>query len=65
MRYFVCIDNDGFESSLEKRKIYYGELNQFGLLSIIDEEGEEYLYKESLFEEIEINDKIRSKLEMA
>lgn len=49
----VCIDNDGYPASLEKRKIYLSlrdpvsEKN--GLLRIVDESGDDYLYPKQLF----------------
>jgi hypothetical protein len=52
---FICIDNEGYEASLDLRKIYEAtsdrkSANQ-GLLRIIDESGEGYLYPESMFVE--------------
>lgn len=52
---FICIDNAGYEASLELRKIYEAtsdlkSANQ-GLLRIVDESGEAYLYPESMFVE--------------
>lgn len=46
--YVVCIDNHGFEASLEKHKIYRA-LNDDsavaeGDLLVVDESGEDYLY---------------------
>ena len=52
---FICIDNEGYEASLELRKIYEGEhaaaLAKRGLLRILDESGESYLYPEAMFVE--------------
>jgi len=49
----VCIDNDGYPASLEKRKIYVAlrdcDAEQHGLLRIIDESGDDYLYPKALF----------------
>jgi hypothetical protein len=43
----VCIKNDGYVASLEKRKIYIAlrdsDAEKHGLLRIIDESGEDYL----------------------
>ena len=45
MKYLVCIDNEGYEASLEKRKLYkVNSETSDGLVSIIDESGESYLY---------------------
>ena len=49
----ICIDNAGYEVSLERRKIYlsipdaYAE--KLGQLRVIDESGEDYLYPKESF----------------
>ena len=47
-RFVVCIKNDGYSASLEKRKIYRAlpdsQASAHGLLRIVDESGEDYLY---------------------
>jgi hypothetical protein len=52
---FICIDNKGYEASLERRKIYEARSDlasaKRGLLRIVDESGEDYLYPESMFVE--------------
>jgi hypothetical protein len=52
----VCIENEGYEASLEKRKIYIGlrdnRAEKEGLMRVIDESGEDYLYPKSLFRAI-------------
>ncbi len=52
----VCVDNDGYAVSLEKRKIYVAlrdtSAEKHGMLRIIDESGEDYLYPKSLFRSI-------------
>ena len=52
----VCVDNDGYSVSLEKRKIYVAlrdaAADGHGLLRIIDESGEDYLYPKNLFRAI-------------
>jgi len=54
--FFVCIDNDGYAASLERRKIYLGwrdaEAEKHGLLRIIDESGDDYLYPKAFFRPI-------------
>jgi hypothetical protein len=49
----VCVDNNGFSASLEKRKIYVAlrdpGAEKHGLLRIVDESGEDYLYPKALF----------------
>ncbi len=52
----VCVDNDGYAVSLEKRKIYVALPNDAtekrGLLRVIDESGEDYLYPKMFFRRI-------------
>jgi hypothetical protein len=47
-RLFICLDNAGYEVSLERRKIYVAvsdvKAERTGYLRIIDESGEDYLY---------------------
>jgi hypothetical protein len=49
----ICIDNTGYEASLERRKIYEAISDaasaRRGFLRVIDESGEDYLYPESMF----------------
>lgn len=49
----VCIDNDGYPASLEKRKIYVvltdRSAEKHGLVRVIDESGEDYLYPRTFF----------------
>jgi len=49
----VCIDNEGYPASLEKRKIYVAlrdaGAEKHGLLRIVDESGEDYLYPKASF----------------
>ena len=60
---FVCIDNDGYLASLEKRKIYVSlrdsDADEHGLLRIIDESGDDYLYPKALFRLIELPETVR------
>lgn len=52
----VCVDNSGYAVSLETRKIYIALRDQHaeknGLLRVIDESGEDYLYPKGLFRPI-------------
>jgi hypothetical protein len=59
----VCIDNDGYPASLEKRKIYVAlrdsDAEKHGQLRIIDESGDDYLYPEALFRLIDLPETVR------
>ena len=57
-RFVVCIDNSGYEASLELRKIYPvlpdADAARDGDLRIIDESGEDYLFAADRFLAIEV-----------
>ena len=52
-RLYICLDNSGYEVSLEKRKIYVGvpdtRAERLGHIRIVDESGESYLYPADRF----------------
>jgi hypothetical protein len=60
---FVCIDNDGHPASLEKRKIYVAQRDidaeKHGLLRIVDESGDDYLYPKTFFRSINLPEAVR------
>jgi hypothetical protein len=57
-RFAVCVDNSGYEASLELHKIYSvipdAEAAQDGDLRIVDESGEDYLFEAKRFIPIEL-----------
>jgi hypothetical protein len=59
----VCVDNEGYAVSLEKRKIYVAipdpAAEKHGMLRIIDESGEDYLYPKALFRSIALPQAIK------
>jgi hypothetical protein len=52
----VCIDNEGYRASIEKRKIYIAlrdvAAEKHGMLRVVDESGDDYLYPKALFRSI-------------
>lgn len=58
----VCVCNDGYEESLEPRKIYEiledAAAETHHMIRVIDEEGEDYLYPRDWFLPIELPDNI-------
>ncbi|MBI4337615.1 MAG: hypothetical protein HY683_07305 [Chloroflexi bacterium] len=54
----VCIRNDGYLVSLERRKLYRvlpdQEAAKHGQLRVIDESGEDYLYPHEYFIPVEL-----------
>ena len=59
MRHVVCVSNEGYDASLERRKIYVAvvdrQANELGMVRVIDESGEDYLYPKALFAEIRVS----------
>ena len=65
-RYVVCLTNRGYTASLVVRKIYEtipdADASTRGLVRIVDESGEDYLFPASLFAAIEIPEDLRLRL---
>ena len=59
----VCVENDSYPASLEKRKIYVAlrdaAAEKHGLLRIVDESGEDYLYPKTFFRSIALPQSVR------
>ena len=53
MKWTVCIKNSGYEASLEARKLYNvledPKAQAIGMIRVIDESGESYLYPAEMF----------------
>ena len=54
----ICIDNEGYEVSLERRKIYVTlpdtAASKRGHVRVVDESGEDYLYPKTMFIPVEL-----------
>jgi hypothetical protein len=52
-KFLLCVDNEGYEASLEARKLYEmvpdKEAERHNQVRIIDESGEDYLYPLKFF----------------
>ncbi len=59
----VCVDNEGYPASLEKRKIYVvlsdRAAEKHGLVRIVDESGDDYLYPKAFFRPIALPQSVR------
>lgn len=59
----LCLRNDGYEASLELRKIYAAlrdrDAARHGQIRVIDESGEDYLYPARFFAPIELSRTLR------
>jgi hypothetical protein len=62
-RLVVCIDNAGYEVSLERRKIYVAlpdaRAEKLGQLRVVDESGEDYLYPKKSFVAVALPQPVR------
>ena len=60
--FVVCVDNQGYEVSLEMRKLYEivvdVDAEKHGQIRVIDESGEDYLYPAAAFDRISLPDNI-------
>ena len=58
VQFVVCVANRGYRASLVVRRLYRilpdGEAERNGLVRIIDESGEDYLYPKKLFVAIDL-----------
>ena len=65
-RFVVCIWNDGYPVDLELRKIYRAVpdrgAQKHGLIRVIDESGEDYLFPVDYFLAIRASDRLREAL---
>lgn len=68
-RYVLCLDNLGYEASLVRRKVYRSLRDdgaaERGLVRVIDESDEDYLYPASMFVPIEVPEEAAAALARA
>ena len=68
-RYVVCISNKGNEASLERNKLYVvlpdSKAEADGLLRVIDEDAEDYLYPAEWFVAVEVPRAVQASLQKA
>ena len=61
--FVICVRNDDYPASLEKRKLYVKlpdpEAEKKHYIRVIDESGEDYLYPAGYFAAIELSDETR------
>lgn len=57
-RFVLCVKNETYEASLEPRKVYRmlrdTKAERHGLVRVVDESGEDYLYPGDFFVTIEL-----------
>jgi hypothetical protein len=65
-QFAVCVDNDGYEASLERNKIYVvlpdKDAERDGDVRVVDESGEDYLFSEERFVAIEVPAAVKASL---
>jgi len=68
-QFVVCVANRGYRASLVVRRLYRilpdGEAERNGLVRIIDESGEDYLYPKKLFVAIDLPSALTKKFAVA
>jgi hypothetical protein len=67
--FVVCVNNEGYQASLEPRKIYQTVPDRLagerGLIRVIDESGESYLYPKSMLAPIDVPKSVEKSLPQA
>ncbi len=65
-KFVVCVSNEGYEASLETRKLYESipdvQAEKLAQVRVIDESGDDYLYPMALFEAIQLRAPLERKL---
>jgi hypothetical protein len=65
-KFLLCVDNEGYEASLEVRKLYEKipdkEADRHNQVRIIDESGEDYLYPSKLFASVRLPIQTKNKI---
>ena len=65
-RFVVCIENEGYEASLELHKIYRTVPDKAaaadGDLRVIDESGEDYLFPAAYFVPVQVTETVKRSL---
>lgn len=68
-RFVVCVRNTGYPASLELRKIYQAvsdrDAEAHGLIRVVDESGEDYLYPEKFFLSLDLPRSVESAVKRA
>lgn len=68
-QFMVCVDNAGYEASLERNKIYVVIPDQAaetdGDVRVVDESGEDYLFSADRFVAIDVPAAVKASLESA
>lgn len=65
-RFAVCVQNEGYEASLERNKIYVliadPDAEKDGDIRVVDESGEDYLYPADWFVPVDVPKAVEASL---
>lgn len=67
-RFAICIKNEDYEVSLELRKLYEvlpdpkTKSEQLGMVRVLDESGEDYLYPQAFFVRISLSEMVKEQV---
>jgi hypothetical protein len=65
-KFLLCVDNKGYEASLEARKLYQTipdkEAERHNQVRIIDESGEDYLYPSRFFAPVRLSMQTKNRI---
>ena len=65
-KFLLCVDNEGYEASLEVRKLYERvpdkEADRHNQVRIIDESGEDYLYPSKFFASVKLSMQTKNRI---
>ena len=65
-KFLICVDNEGYQASLEIRKLYENipdkEAERHNQLRIIDESGEDYLFPSKFFAPVRLLIQTKNKI---
>src|SRR5260363_67586 len=66
MNFLICVNNKGYEASLEVRKLYRclddAHADALDMVRVVDESGEDYLYPAKRFQPIRITKQLEHQL---
>lgn len=65
-KFVICVENSGYEASLEQRKLYEvisdDQALKHGQLRVIDESGEDYLFPKNMFMDASLSDEVAERV---
>ena len=63
-QFAVCVDNNGYEASLERNKIYvvFSDKDAGSDIRVVDQSGEDYLFSADRFVPIEVPAAVKASL---